>query len=141
MGTAPATMGAGKAVDAFGCLPGHRCQQADAEQDTAETKAALDREEKALAELAVAKAALTAEADKQGRTVEERDAAVARAAEAEAAATKAAGEVEALRDEAAVSKELRKAREELPATGGGSKNRRGLGKGDSGKADAAAAMK
>ena len=32
MGSAPATMEAGKTIDAYGCFPGHSCEQADAEQ-------------------------------------------------------------------------------------------------------------
>ena len=32
LGSSPATMEAGKYVDAYGCAPGHSCEQADAEQ-------------------------------------------------------------------------------------------------------------
>ena len=32
LGSAPATMEAGKAADIFGCMPGHDIEQADAEQ-------------------------------------------------------------------------------------------------------------
>ena len=32
LGSSPASMESGKAVDAYGCFQGHSCQQADAEQ-------------------------------------------------------------------------------------------------------------
>ena len=42
LGSSPATMEAGKYVDAYGCAPGHSCEQADAEQ--AYVQAALVKE-------------------------------------------------------------------------------------------------